>query len=30
MESGSSQDCDYLCWKTDKEVLAFIKDGNIK
>ncbi len=23
-------DCDYLSWKSDKEILAFIKDGKIK
>jgi len=28
MES-TSQDCDYLCWKSDKEILSIIKDGKI-
>ena len=27
MEKSNQPDCDYLCWRNDKEVLAAIKDG---
>ncbi len=27
MESSHQQDCDYLIWRNDKEVLSYIKDG---
>lgn len=27
MESSNQQDCDYLCWRSDKDILAYIKDG---
>ena len=30
MESSNQQDCDYLCWRSDKEILSYIKDGKFK
>lgn len=27
MENSNQPDCDYLCWRNDKEVLSYIKDG---
>jgi len=26
---STTQDCDYLSWKSDKEILVIIKDGNL-
>lgn len=25
---NTNTDCDYLCWRNDKEILSYIKDGN--